>query len=71
MHSIPVQPDQPTDEQLEPLLALVFGSGRRGGGELGRGRARLVGGRVARFDEVDEGVVEEHGVTRGAVDDAV
>ena len=65
MHAVPVQTDEPRDEQLVALLALVLG----GGGHLGGGAARaVVRGAV---DEVHERVVQEHGVAGGTVDDAV
>jgi hypothetical protein len=65
MHAIPMQSDQSRDKQLEALLALVF---RGAGREFGRGGGARIGG---GFDEVHEGMVQEHGVARGAVDYAI
>lgn len=60
-----MQPHEPRDEQLISLLPLVLIRGRDfGGGPPG---PVVRGG----LDEVHEGVVEEHGVAGGAVDDAV
>jgi hypothetical protein len=63
MHAIPMQARQATDQQLEALLALMFTRRRVAGGGFAARRRR--------FDKVHEGVVQEHGVAGGPVDDAV
>lgn len=67
MHAVPVQAHKARDEQFVALLALVLARCRDA---TGRAAGPVVGGGRG-LDEVCDGVVEEHCVAGGTVDDTV